>query len=236
MAFLDRVAHPSPPAWRRFVLRCGTLRVLVCCSALFSNLSSTALARAGRQSTPWCCTHLAVLRRSNLQVAERAGAPLRLLERHSVAVTAEDAGTSRSLLYFSRDLAQHILHSWAPDSRPPPSTFRAVRTALSVCTSRSAKQKKYVCMCVYVCMYVCMYVYIYIYTHICVLFRLPSLCYSNFEWFSAGCPALGVGMWLTHRMKSCFILIGMPASHGIACIRPKTSTCHMYGDTYKQTC
>ena len=150
-SFLDRVAHPSPPAWRRFVLRCGTLRVLVCCSALFSNLSST-LARVGRQSTPGCCTHFAVLRRSNLQVAERAGAPLRLLERHSVAVTVEDAGTSRSLLYFSRDLAQHILHSWAPDSRPSPSTFRAVRTAFSVCTSRSAKQK-YVCM--HICMYVC---------------------------------------------------------------------------------
>ena len=78
-----------------------------------------------------------------------------LLERHSVTVTVEDAGTSRSLLFFARSCATH------------PAQLGARLPALAVnlpCCSNSiqrlhkslGKAKK----SMYVCMYVCMYVYI----------------------------------------------------------------------------
>ena len=132
---------------------------------------SAASARAGRQSTSWCCTHLAVLRRSNLQVAERAGAPLRLLERHSVAFTVEDAGASPSPpLFFARSGATHPAQFGAGllGPRHQPSVLFEQHSASAQVARQS---KKYVCMyvCVYIYIHICVCVYIYIYIYIFII-------------------------------------------------------------------
>ena len=100
-----------------------------------------------------------VLLWSNLQVAERVwGPPLRLLERHSDAIAVEVARDRllRSYLSCARTHSFIFRSGHLPVCPDPPLVLP--RASLSVCGSRSAKQK--VCMYVWmdVCMYACMYV------------------------------------------------------------------------------
>ena len=111
---------------------------------------------------------IAVLLRSNLQVAERVrGPPLRLLERHSVAITVEVArGTLSCLTFRACGRTLYIPHGPSPACPVLGSNFRAVRTAFSVCASRSAMQQ----ICMYVCMYVMLCYVMLCYVMLCVLF------------------------------------------------------------------
>ena len=50
-------------------------------------------------------------------------------------------------------------------------------------------------------------------------FDYPVLYYSNCGWYFCKLPCIRcghvAGSWLTHHMKTCVVLIGMPAPHRI---------------------
>ena len=67
--------------------------------------------------------------------------------------------------------------------------------------------------------HICMYIYIYIYIYIGRSLYYPDLYYPDFGWYFCRLPCIRcghvAGSWLTHHIKTCLILIGMPAPHRI---------------------